>query len=199
MIKTKQTVVVMGGFKGGTSSIAGALSVLGVHMGDEITHRGEYEDTDVIDATVDEIKAIIEKRNREHEVWGWKYFALDRYIESVKKYLINPKYVIVIRDVYATALSQLSRCKTPHYIALARAADEASSNYRFMMNNLNSANCIPISFEHLIRSPENVICGLVKSLNIDVSPILIQKAINFIQVGNYQHFVIRGQKAKLLS
>lgn len=89
MSKISRAVIVLGCFRSGTSAIAGVLHHLGVFMGDRfdppnsVNPRGYWEDLDFKDMLrdttfenhnlEDQIKNLIIRRCRDHEIWGFKY------------------------------------------------------------------------------------------------------------------------------
>ena len=197
MIKTKRTVVVMGGLKGGTSSIAGALSILGVHMGDDLSGNGEYEDRAFMDQPVDNMREAIAKRNQEHVVWGWKFYKTCFFIKHIIDDLVNPCFIMVVRDPYAAALSMSKRLHLPAMVSYVRAMDHLAENFDFMMRVGVKLSCFPISYEYLIRFPEETIERMVSNLGLEVEPEALKAAIEFVQPGQYQRGKRRGKEASI--
>ncbi len=131
----QKTVVVLGAFRGGTSMVAQVLKELGVFMGDQfappdveynnledqefqaLLHRRDLltqKDITLADFSSEELaklRSLIEKRNREHALWGWKYPATVIWClyAELAKYLRNPHFITVFRDPLATFQHELDK------------------------------------------------------------------------------------------
>jgi hypothetical protein len=126
----QSTVIVLGAARGGTSMAAGALSHLGVFMGDKLSVV--FEDA-ALSAAVEKsddaaLSRLIDLRNAAFPIWGWKRPAAIRYLPGIEAYFRNPCYVVVFRDVFAIAnrnrISMLSdvmsnmRTTLAHYVRI---------------------------------------------------------------------------------
>jgi hypothetical protein len=100
----QRTYVTFGVERGGTSLVAGVLRALGLYLGD--IPEGNNEDKAFHNKTLGQMKATINRRNSQHDVWGWKYPAAASYLPVLSKSIRNAYFVIVYRDVVATALSR---------------------------------------------------------------------------------------------
>jgi hypothetical protein len=101
------TFVVLGAPRGGTSMVAGALHHLGLFMGHPLV-PATYEDTALISAIthrkLDIVKKTINERNERYPIWGWKQPSHVQYfVENVVPLLRNPVFLVVYRDLVATA------------------------------------------------------------------------------------------------
>lgn len=100
----QRTYVTFGVERGGTSLVAGVLRALGLYLGE--IPEGNNEDKAFHHKALGQMKATIARRNEENDVWGWKYPTAGAYLPVLSRSIRNAYYVIVYRDVVATALSR---------------------------------------------------------------------------------------------
>lgn len=117
---TRRTFVVLGAPRGGTSLIAGALRLAGVFMGEEIDqannedlaftcHKGDLAalaDGPQRAGYLDAARRTIAARNASHAVWGWKDPLSALYVEELLPALVNPRFILVTRDITAAAMRE---------------------------------------------------------------------------------------------
>ena len=100
----QRTYVTFGVERGGTSLVAGVLRALGLYLGD--IPEGNNEDKAFHNRPLGQMKATVARRNQDYDVWGWKYPTASTYLPVLSKSLRNAFFVVVYRDVVATALSR---------------------------------------------------------------------------------------------
>jgi hypothetical protein len=100
----QRTYVTFGVERGGTSLVAGVLRALGLYLGD--IPEGNNEDKAFHNKPLGQMKATIARRNQEYDVWGWKYPTASAYLPVLSKSIRNAFFIVVYRDVVATALSR---------------------------------------------------------------------------------------------
>jgi hypothetical protein len=96
-----ETVVIFGMTRGGTSMVAGAVRGFGYHLGEALLVN--LEDQDFVYKTDEQMKETIRSRNEAHCLWGWKYPIATEYLDRLLPYLRNPVFIVVTRDLTATA------------------------------------------------------------------------------------------------
>jgi hypothetical protein len=162
--------------RGGTSFVAGALRLAGVFMGNEIDpannedrafnyHNGNLSLLTSPDSKRDylaSIRKIIETRNSNHLVWGWKDPLAALYIDDILPDLVNPHFIVVTRDVIATVMRErieasgslakeqetdLYLNKTRQALALYQASIEAIAK--------TGAPTFFVSYEKTVRNGED--------------------------------------------
>jgi len=101
---SQRTYVTFGVERGGTSLVAGVLRALGLYLGD--IPEGNNEDKAFHNKPLGQMKATIARRNQEYDVWGWKYPTAASYLPVLSKSIRNAFFIVVYRDVVATALSR---------------------------------------------------------------------------------------------
>ncbi len=104
---SERTLIVLGIARSGTTMVAGALHHLGVHMAMGGKKNGVFEDTEIgaLLHTRDfgAIEALIETRNQQHAIWGWKRPDAMDDLPKIERYFRCPEYIVVFRDVFAIA------------------------------------------------------------------------------------------------
>jgi hypothetical protein len=100
----QRTYVTFGTERGGTSLVAGVLRALGLYLGE--IPEGNNEDKAFHNKSLGQMKATIARRNADYDVWGWKYPTASTYLPVLSKSVRNAFFIIVYRDVVATALSR---------------------------------------------------------------------------------------------
>jgi hypothetical protein len=100
----QRTYVTFGVERGGTSLVAGVLRALGLYLGD--IPEGNNEDKAFHNKSLGQMKATVARRNQEYDVWGWKYPTASTYLPVLSKSIRNAFFIVVYRDVVATALSR---------------------------------------------------------------------------------------------
>ena len=100
----QRTYVTFGVERGGTSLVAGVVRALGLYLGD--IPEGNNEDKAFHNKSLGQMKATIARRNQEYDIWGWKYPTAATYLPVLSKSIRNAFFIIVYRDVVATALSR---------------------------------------------------------------------------------------------
>jgi len=98
--KERKTFICIGVPRGGTSAVAGLMQRLGIFMGEDLPNN--YEDPEFIHKPPAHMKSVIEKRNQDHALWGWKFPAAANYLENILPHVENPHLVVVFRDLVAT-------------------------------------------------------------------------------------------------
>lgn len=119
----QRTYVIVGNNRGGATMVAGVAHLLGLDL--KFINPGNLEDpefangsrgiiatgsTDSAAAQTDQISSlssVIDSRNSEFDVWGWKDPYADAYLPQIIGELRNPHLIVVWRDPAATATSMM--------------------------------------------------------------------------------------------
>jgi hypothetical protein len=123
--RKKNTIVVLGAPRGGTSMVSGICRQLGVPMGDDIDPANNEDrdfqihggDRSVLKGDgsdqkraeiINNLKNLVATRNKMHDVWGWKDPLASYYVEDLLDCLVNnPRYICVFRDPVAVVAGEL--------------------------------------------------------------------------------------------
>jgi hypothetical protein len=107
-LESQRTYVIFGTRRGGTSMVAGLARALGLDLG-RVGQRKNNEDPRFQNRPLQQMRAAVEERNSESDVWGWKFPAAGSYLLDLANGLRNPYFIIIYRDPVAAALSQARR------------------------------------------------------------------------------------------
>lgn len=155
----QKTVVVLGISRSGTTMIAQLLTQLGVHMGSNLDSV-VYEDKEIRELMESRFSArrfqhLVEKRNAEHSLWGWKVPKSIHFVREFERYLSEPHYIFVFRDVLSVSLRNeitLGEHFT-HYMY------RALSEYRLMSGLISETRhpALLVSYEKAIANPMELV------------------------------------------
>lgn len=165
---SERTVIVLGVARGGTSMVAGALSRLGVHMGDGINEI-VYEDLTFSRAVESrdqrQVRSIIKDRNERFRIWGWKRPASLYYIDALESQFRNPVYIVVFRDVFAIANRNRLSMTTDVVANMRRNLQEYLKLIEFLAKS--SAPCMLVSYDKALSNKEAFVRHLAKFIGVD--------------------------------
>ena len=163
----QKTFIVIGCARGGTTMVAQMLQTAGVFIGNNLPTN--LEDVDFRIQSLPKIKQLIDLRNKEFDVWGWKYPGMSDMpfaeILSIINYCRNPHVIIVTRDVNAIALSAHRRGGQPY----RRFINAAHRVYTNILPLINKTNCMIISYEHALTRPKEVAEEFINFTGSDIS------------------------------
>lgn len=114
-----------------------------------LTHGGDFQflmDKKRSRGFIGGVSGIIEQRNTDFDVWGWKDPLSILYIERVLGRLRNPHFIFVTRDVVATAMRER--------VEAVDTFGEPESSLSFFSRKLSFASDLySRSIEFLLNSP----------------------------------------------
>lgn len=185
----QRTYVTFGLERGRTSPVAGVLRALGLYLGE--IGEGNNEDNCFHNKTLHQMRTTIAQRNKEYDVWGWKYPTAVNYLPALVKAIRNPFFIVVYRDAVATALSRgqwdgefLRR--SPR-IALHEASSLANSNASFAL--ATGRPCMLVSNEKVERFPHELIDELACFLGVsEPADDLRDRILAYVEPGSYKNF-----------
>ena len=197
--ETQRTFVVLGTVHGGTSMIAGVLRLLGIYMGPNLdsTHENkQFREALLGDRTAADrclaplrlftaYRPLVRQYNQEHAVWGVKDPLLTFYLPLVARYWRNPLYILVLRNLFATAASQALHFQRPFEKRLTKVV----ASYRWLTRFAMAAKrpLLVINYEAAVRNREEVVQTLVDYCGVPVTTGRRQAALDFMdQQKGYQ-------------
>ena len=204
----KKTICILGSARGGTSMIAGLISIMGVHIGNN-TDFNNNEDLDFLQASQPiqgiynvrdphhkkvklQLTSLINKRNNENNIWGWKDPQLFTYFDKIDSSLINPYCIIVYRDPLAIAQKELA---VGEYDDVVIALDNIISHrFRNIQKIAKYAKrkrypLLLISYERSLRDKVGLIEILQEFIGVNLSEEMISKCKDYIQPDKNSGFV----------
>lgn len=207
----KKTAVVIGQRRSGTSMMAGFLYHLGVPMGDEATPeqtsernpKGFFEDREIVKLSEevlhaidrgevtsmarveerfgDRAKEIIQKRSKDNEVWGYKDVNQLLVHFLFKKYIKNPHYIIMFRNLLDSSLSLNDWHGKQTGATLIDALSDTAKNHGVILSFIQETTKDPmlfISYERAKQNPEKTVDDVIEFLKLEPTPQQRQAAIN---------------------
>lgn len=198
----QRTVVVMGISRSGTSMTALVLDALGVFMGSE-KKDASFEDHEVFEALEKNHNAlpfekIVQERNKNYRVWGWKRPDAVMYAEKFEHVIKNPHYIFMFRDHIAISMRNMIANNTDAIANLEIAQNRFNKIIQFIKNS--KYPMLLISYEKALQNPHNFINKLSDFLKI--SPTTEEKkiALKTIQPDDpsYLASVARHNKSEIL-
>jgi hypothetical protein len=199
----EKTVVVLGAFRGGTSMVAKMLREIGVFMGSEyarpdpeydnvedrefqqLLHRWPILTKDSISEVdfpreiMDPVVELIERRNLQHSLWGWKYpgTVLWCLYGGLTKYLRNPHFITVFRDPVAIFQHQADKGCIP--AADIRRKEGLSLRWIAKHNQHLVEHVMQSNAPHLLVSYERTMTGGEEAIES-----LIERMTAFVTAGS---------------
>ena len=189
-LERQRTYAIFGTRRGGTSMVAGVARALVLDLGDT-GQKKNNEDPRFRPAPLPELWAVVEQRNAEADVWGWKYPAGGRYITELSGALRNPYFIVVYRDPVAVAKSQLARDaeskRRTERLALHEAASSIALNTGFVL--ASERPVLLVSNERAVKEPEGLIDDVAAFLGAPAptDPLRAQ-ILEYVEPGRYKSF-----------
>jgi hypothetical protein len=208
--ESQRTFVVLGTVHGGTSMVAGVLRLLGVHMGSGLdsTHENkEFRDAllgnrTLLDRCLAPLRLftaygpLVARYNREHAVWGVKDPLLTFYLPLLARYWRNPAYILVLRDLVATAASQARHFQRPFEKRLAKVLASYRWLYRFSIRSKRPL--LVIDYEAAVQNREEVVRALADYCGIPPDEERYQAALAFMDQRRGYQWLLDGNAANLV-
>ncbi len=178
----KDTYIIVGLPRSGTSMIAGTLSKLGVYMGRR-PGKIVFEDS-ILSAAVEsgdpgQARQVIREYNEAHDRWAWKRPDEWRRLRKILPMFRNPRIVVTFRDILAIA--------TRNEISVQRDVDRGivrhARDYVEMLDVLDGVNCpvLMLSYEKCLLSPSGFLDELIAFCGLQVEPEKYAEALAFVE------------------
>lgn len=175
-------IVVLGVARGGTSMIAGALSHLGVYMGDR-AKKPVFEDVRLAEAMEGErwreFADIAAEYGSRQGRWGFKRPSTLGYLPDIGDRFGKPVYVAVFKDLLAIAqrnnISMLSD--------IGRSLENAQRQYQQLLEFLQAtdAPAMLVSYEKALAYPAEFVDQLASFCQLHCTDIEKKTALDFIE------------------
>ena len=175
---SKQTIILFGNPRGGTTMIANVVRSMGVFLGDDLPVNLEDSDFnwDVLrrqnpalskTEKLASIRNSIGQRNSRYDIWGWKYPRIDAYFNDIESDLVNPMLICVFRDVVASTWRNVVRRNEPPLNLLRRALAEQANNLNLV--DQSGLPALLISYEQAIADPLGLASSLSQFMSFNLS------------------------------
>ena len=175
---SKQTIILFGNPRGGTTMIANVVRSMGVFLGDDLPVNLEDSDFnwDVLTRQnstwskaekLASIRESIGQRNSGYDIWGWKYPRIDAYFHDVESDLVNPMLICVFRDVVASTWRGVVRRNEPPLNSLRGAMAVQANNLNIVEKS--GLPALLISYEQAIADPLGLASSLSQFMSFNLS------------------------------
>lgn len=165
-----RTLVVSGVARSGTSMVARVLCGAGVFMGHHVNDIVFEDDEFTLlfeDLTPRRARGLVERRNSEYDVWGFKRPHLHLYGKPLIDLFRNPYVIITMRDPVAIAeRNVLSEQHDPAH-SLSTAVNDLQAMVRF--TQLLSCPVLLVSYEKAVQEPDRFVKELLNFCGLDLS------------------------------
>ncbi|MGI8577073.1 MAG: hypothetical protein ACR2KG_03970 [Nocardioidaceae bacterium] len=187
--QSKRTYVIFGTERGGTSMVAGVARALGLPLGE--IEEGNNEDKSFHNKSLGRMRATVDQRNAEMDVWGWKYPTAVTYLPVLSRTIRNPYFIIVYRDTVATALSRLQWdgefIRRAPRMSLHETSSMASANTSFAL--ATGRPCLLVSNEKGQVDSSSLIDELADFLCVTrPEDDMRNRILEYIEPGRYKKF-----------
>ncbi|PLY14737.1 MAG: hypothetical protein C0631_09435 [Sedimenticola sp.] len=186
---SEKTLIVVGIARGGTSLAAGALSHLGVFMG-EAAHSPVFEDLRLSSAfennDITAIYSIVSSYNVQHKTWGWKRPSVVNYLSSVHEAVRNPHYICLFKDLFSVANRNRISMESEVLKNMERSLIEYSNVVQFLTTN--KPPCLMVSYDKALANKKLFIDRICEFAGIEPSSEEYQNAMNFITPSPKEYF-----------
>jgi len=185
----RRTYVAFGLERGGTSPVAGIMRALGLDLGE--IDEGNNEDKRFQAKGLGQLRTVIAARNETQDVWGWKYPPAVSYLPVLVKAIRNPYFVVVYRDVVATALSrhQWDGKFLRRSVRMSLHEANATTNANTSFALATGRPCLLVSNEKASRDTDALIDEIADFLNVETPPDDLRVQIReYVRPGSYKAF-----------
>lgn len=167
----ERTVIVSGAARSGTSMVARVLHAAGVPMGSDVD-QVVFEDAGFSvlfeQRTLDRqaLRALVDDRNRNHAVWGFKRPHLHEQDPAIIGMFRNPLVVLIVRDLVAVAERNVISEMLDPAVSLAAAANDLQRVIGFA----RSLTCpvLLLSYEKALQNRPVFVDSLTRFCGLDL-------------------------------
>ncbi|MBY6190513.1 hypothetical protein KUV22_08810 [Microbulbifer agarilyticus] len=176
-----RTIVVVGVARGGTSIVAGALTKLGLPMG-ERCHEPVFEDLRLSQAfegqSEEAFEDVVAAYNAEYEAWGWKRPSTISQLDKLEQSLRNPHFIFVFRDLFSIANRNAISMKQDVKVGLQKALDDYGKIVGFLQRSLSPI--MLVSSDKVVRHKRGFIEQLTGFAGLEPGGEEVEAALKFI-------------------
>lgn len=188
-------ILVIGSARGGTSMVAGVLSVFGYYMGEGA--RSPVFESNSLSAVIlgkSETQAVtqVSELNANHSHWAWKRPEAIHHISKVLNRVKPAAVVFVFRDTLATAVRRSKVLKDADIDDLSFLREQlwmVNSEVFHMIDSLGEIK-IPIalvSYDTALQEKSEFVNGFAEFLGLTLSQDVLATAESFIQANPIQY------------
>ncbi len=167
--------------------VSNLLTSAGVPMGDEDSDGSNVGEDIEISKLIQhksftpKLKSLIEARNEENPMWGWKKPGSYRRMQWIEEGLRNPHFIFTYRDLTAISKRRIMARKC----SFEEVRDEIIEQMYLLNKYLQELKypTYAFSYEWAMRKKENFIGSIFDFLQLDSSEEAVKKAVNSMEQG----------------
>ena len=171
--------------------VAECLAALGVPLGIPVPpplEQFNFEDVEFqkllhmespTDVDLPALRALIERRNTDHAVWGFKLPMALNSLPLLERELRNPQFVLVFRDVVAISSREVVSVGIDAIHAMRRALVWQERMLDFVESS--NARCLMLSYEKALQFPDVMVGLLASWCGLDVSDGRLKQACSAVE------------------
>lgn len=182
-VGSDRTIIVLGVARSGTSMIANILVQLGLFMGNR-RDGIVFEDVDLAEAfeqaRIDEAQQFINRRNSEHQNWGWKRPEAFKYLGDHLSLFRNPCLIVTFRDILAIGLRNIISSDLKPEVALLDAQARYAALIKFLEGV--SVPTLLVSYEKALLNAPDVIAKIAEFAGLTPGKSTLKAALNSIEL-----------------
>ena len=174
------TIVIVEHAHSGTTMVAGICQILGVPMVGEVYDEMKWEDLEIKEALEkgkEAFMALVEDRNEQHSIWGFKQPGVWQHSAMLTTCLRNPKYLAIFKDPVSVTSRRYKKAK--ELDGLINTLDQMRWAARGIRDS--GLEVRPMSYHLAVIDPEQFVAKLVKYLGLDVDQENVSRAVRYIQ------------------
>ena len=176
IVSPQKTVVIIGIQRGGTSMVAGVARELGVNLGKNLGVN--HEDPAFVTKDLSAIRAAIQERNDQSDLWGWKMPHTSEYLLDLLPSIRNPHVIVVFRNVLAITRTQMRRSDADFETAF-KFASERTRQVGSIVPEID-APLMVVDFEKAAAARAEFVSELVEFLHLQPGEATMAKALAMI-------------------
>jgi len=177
-----KTIVIIEHAHCGTTMLAGMLEIAGAPMVGDNYKEMKWEDQEVIRAmrsSEEEFAKVVNKRNQEHDVWGFKSPGAWHQMDLLVKYLRNPIFLAIYKDPVSVSLRRARRRKGNSIRLVLNTVNQYSQSLTGMCNTKQPIYLF--SYLKAIIDPDGFVQELLDVTGLEVDRETKERLIAFIQ------------------
>jgi len=176
----ERTIVIVDLAHHGTTMISGLCCILGIPMCGTRYDEEKLEDLDIQDALLknrrEAFECIVEERNAEHAMWGFKRVGGCLWASWLEESLRNPVYFAIYKDPVSVTGRRFRS------IAIGKLLDTVIQ-MKTSVEDIKASG-LPVhllSYHKAIISPVEFVQGLAGRIGVEVNSIQFDRAVGYIQ------------------
>ncbi|MEN9503720.1 MAG: hypothetical protein RI964_3005 [Pseudomonadota bacterium] len=196
------SIVVVGLNRGGTSAIAASLHAMGVALG-KAYNEPIYEDIQLARAVRAKdwllVKLILKQYEQDYAKFAWKLPDNYKYLERIHKYLSNPYYIFIYRDIFARSLRHSLVYESDIVNAMRSGLEGYEKIVKFF--NGKKLNALHVSYEKMLNNREEFAQALLDFCGVEHQPEIMQRIIDVTSPypASYTNWAMGHKQKKILN